>query len=195
MKRNIPGRHRKHPIAYTPQSKKGFIAHTIQWSRYNQWSYHYETRAIFRNSFSEEYLSQIDRAAAKFMHFPEVDIFGRSPMPDLFIHADLIHYLQPLALHLLNPWYWTQEGWEVFNEQWMSLPEPQDLWITRCKTVDNLWITCGKGVDNLPTYPHRYAQIAPLMAKLSTYCGKVTNLSTRLSTGQNVGYIVSGSSI
>lgn len=186
--RAMPGRWRtlkfSEKVPAHPLRRKQFLIEKAIWAaRSENYSFHYEVRCRFRNMFEEEYLAGLSEKLGCLVKLPVLNLFGDAPVVESFVDARLIALLKGLAcLHLLSPWYWTEVGWDRFQEDWKLLPEPADLWISGNKPVDNLWITCGNRVDNLPTYPQVFSGVDRLMVKLSTACGKVADLPTRLST-------------
>lgn len=120
-------------------------AKQIQRSRANWYSFHYELRRkamILLPEHVSTYLLTLEGIAP-----PQMTIFGGLPgdYPDRSAY-ELASRLN-LDIHLMNPWYLTDQGWDTFQALWQQLPEPVDLYMEQAVQVGTLILTTLEQAD------------------------------------------------
>lgn len=116
-------------------------AKQVQRSRRDWYVWHYGQRELAKKlpvSTLHTYLSALGYTTP-----PRMTVFGglEADFPDR--RAYEIAAVWGLDIHLINPWYLTNEGWEQFQALWQQLPEPFDIYLdsvhTPCVQVGDLY--------------------------------------------------------
>lgn len=112
-------------------------ARKVQEARGGWYAYHFENRQMAKvlpEDTLKRYLS-----VASMITPPKMTIFGGVPedYPERAAYEAAERY--GLNIHLINPWYLSEEGWRTFQELFTALPEPVDLYTEQCVQVGELY--------------------------------------------------------
>lgn len=170
----------------------------VQRRRSINYAEHYQYRNLMEHQ-PGKLCGLLAMASNYLVPFPLLDFCG-SVSPDWLpsdIEAILLRTLSWESVHVFNPWYLSMRGWDLFQRLWKALPEPEQLWKSPYKPVDNLWITprnllktCREPVEKNGTFPQAEFDLYETCLELSTAVDNYPVLSTMFSTAGYHGPIV-----
>jgi hypothetical protein len=124
----------------------------VQISRQDWYLFHLENRNLALALPASEIQTYI--TACGYTRPPQMSVFGGLSIdyPDRKVYE--IAEIWKLNIHLVCPWYLTNQGWEEFQTLWQQLPEPVNVY---SETVHTPWVQVG----DLSTVVHMPAESLP----------------------------------
>jgi hypothetical protein len=149
---------------------KPYTSSEIQAIRGNWYAAHYERRSIAKSiSETDTDLARAYRFINAQIHAPGLGIvgnpfdpekellpgiFGIWPPSAAFVAANRTFRYNDIDWSLLVSWYWSAEGWSIFQELWKNLPEPVDfIHMGMCTTQEVVQLVHIKNMPDAPASP------------------------------------------